>query len=133
MSFIRSSQIKPAFTESSVRYFRVAPRWNETKYIVLNTLNDVLTLAVRDWNEHRPDSQLGAVNFDLKSLIEDGQQEGNMGEVLLDGKPRGIINYDAIYYPVLTPKKLDDGTVELIPATSTVYILFHPSKTVEYG
>lgn len=98
---------------------RSTPHWNETKYILLNNLNENLTMTVMDWNEHRPDSDLGLVNFDLKSLMEDGQQEGILGDVIFDGKPRGQIKYDVVYNPVLKAKKLPDGTLETIPETST--------------
>lgn len=94
------------------------PRWNETKYILLNNLNDMLSLNIKDWNEHRPDSDLGIVHFDLKSLLEDGQQENKLLDAILDGKPRGQLKIDAIYFPVLTPKKLVDGTLDVIPETS---------------
>lgn len=96
----------------------MTPHWNETKYILLNNLNDVLSLSVKDWNDHRPDSELGICNFDLKSLAEDGQQENKSGDIILDGKARGQLKFDAIYYPIITPKKLADGTQELIPETS---------------
>ena len=71
-----------------------------------------------DWNEHRPDSELGIVSFDLKTLLDDGQQEGVTGDVIFDGKARGQVKFDAIYYPVLGANKLADGTVEPIPETS---------------
>lgn len=75
---------------------RSTPHWNETKYILLNNLNENLAMTIMDWNEHRPDSDLGVTNFDLKSLAEDGQQEGLMGDVIFDGKARGQIKYDAV-------------------------------------
>lgn len=92
--------------------------WNETKFILLNNLNETLTMVVKDWNEHRPDSDLGTANFDLKTLVEDGQQEGVTAEVMFDGKSRGAIKFDAVYCPVLKPKKLADGTEEPIPDSS---------------
>lgn len=57
-------------------------------------------------------------NFDLKTLQEDGQQEGITAPVMLDGKAHGEVRFDAVYYPVLVPKKLADGTEDIIPETS---------------
>lgn len=104
------------------------PHWNETKYILLNNLNENLAMTIMDWNEHRPDSDLGAVNFDLKTLLEDGQQEGKLGDVIFDGKPRGQLKYDAIYFPVLKANKLPDGTLETIPETSASSFLYSPDE-----
>jgi Ca2+-dependent lipid-binding protein len=97
---------------------RTTPNWNETHYLLLNSTTGILSLGIKDWNEHRADSELGIVNFDLASLHEDGQQEGINGEVILDGKARGTVRFDAVYYPILTQKKLADGTEEPIPETS---------------
>lgn len=94
------------------------PHWQETHFVLLNTLNDTLTMKVFDFNDHRPDSDLGTVSFDLKSLADDGEQPDLIGEVVLDGKPRGQVRYDLNYYPVLKPTKLADGTLEPVPETS---------------
>ncbi|KAL8287656.1 hypothetical protein RQP46_003514 [Phenoliferia psychrophenolica] len=109
------------------------PMWNETKYILLNNLNETLTMSVKDWNEHRPDSDLGTANFDLKTLVEDGQQEGVNAEVMNDGKSRGVIKFDAVYCPVLKPKKLADGTEEPIPDSraGVVRLTVHAAKDLD--
>ncbi|SCV70224.1 BQ2448_1618 [Microbotryum intermedium] len=104
--------------KTTIKRSTTTPHWNETKYILLNNLNESLTMTVKDWNEHRADSDLGTASFDLKSLMEDGQQEGVNTDVIFDGKARGVIKFDAIYFPVLTAKKLPDGTVETIPETN---------------
>ncbi|KAM0750754.1 tricalbin [Meredithblackwellia eburnea MCA 4105] len=111
------------------------PVWNETKFILLNNLNEMLTLVVKDWNEHRPDSDLGTANFDLKSLETDGQQEGVQTEVLHDGKPRGQIRFDAVYCPVLQAKKRPDGTEEPIPESKCgiVRLTVHQCKDIDTG
>lgn len=75
-------------------------------------------MKVFDYNDHRPDSDLGTVSFDLKSLADDGEQPDLIGEVILDGKTRGQVRYDLKYYPVLKPTKLADGTLEPVPETS---------------
>jgi Ca2+-dependent lipid-binding protein len=74
-----------------------------------------------DWNETRKDSDLGTVTFDLKSLAEDGEQAGINGEVIYDGKPRGMVKFDVNYFPVLKETKGPDGTVEPVPETSSSF------------
>lgn len=75
-------------------------------------------MAVMDYNDRRHDSEMGSVTFDLKSLAEDGEQTGLRSDVIFNGQPRGRLNFDVNYYPVLKAKKLPDGTVEPIPETS---------------
>ncbi|GAA6019595.1 hypothetical protein JCM10207_006938 [Rhodosporidiobolus poonsookiae] len=109
------------------------PHWNETQMILLNSLNDSLTMSLFDWNEHRNDAPLGTVAFDLKSLAEDGEQLGLTGEVLYDGKPRGQVRFDVNYYPVLQPTKLADGTEEPVPETNSgvVRLVIHQAKDLD--
>ncbi|KAI5478145.1 hypothetical protein MNV49_005409 [Pseudohyphozyma bogoriensis] len=111
------------------------PQWNETKFILLKNLNDPLLLSVMDWNEHRPDNSIGMVTFDTKTLAEDGQQEGQNGEVMHDGKQRGNVKFDAVFFPVLVPKKLPDGSDEVIPETRTgvLRVTVHQAKDIAHG
>lgn len=57
------------------------------------------------------------VTFDLKSLAADAEQENINGQILLQGKPRGFMKYDVRFFPVLQPKKLADGSDEVLPET----------------
>ncbi|BGO92542.1 hypothetical protein NBRC10512_000461 [Rhodotorula toruloides] len=109
------------------------PHWQETHFVLLNTLNDALTMKVFDYNDHRPDSDLGTVSFDLKSLADDGEQPDLIGEVILDGKPRGQVRYDLNYYPVLKPTKLADGTLEPVPETTAgvARVVVHQAKDLD--
>ena len=102
----------------------VNPHWNETKFILVNSLNDVLTLTVKDWNERRKDSELGVANFDLKTLEADPEQEHVQTSVTLQGKDRGLLNYAINYYPTMTPKKLENGSEEAIPETGELTLTF---------
>ncbi|GAA5905720.1 hypothetical protein JCM8208_000876 [Rhodotorula glutinis] len=109
------------------------PHFNETHYVLLNSLNDSLTMTVWDYNDRRNDSNVGTVSFDLKSLADDGEQPGLLGEVILDGKPRGQVKYDVNYFPVLKPAKLADGTLEPIPETTSgvVRLVVHQAKELD--
>ncbi|TNY17332.1 C2 domain-containing protein [Rhodotorula diobovata] len=109
------------------------PHWNEQKFILLNSLNDTLTMTVWDFNDRRNDSNMGTVSFDLKSLAEDGEQPGLLGEVINDGKARGQLRYDVNYFPVLKPAKLADGTLEPVPETTSgvVRLVVHQAKELD--
>lgn len=86
-----------------------------------------------DWNERMKDDTIGIANFDLKSLAEDGQQEGLSVPIMHEGKPRGELKFDAVYYPVLTPIALADGTIDPIPETSSgvVRLTVHQAKELD--
>lgn len=75
-------------------------------------------MAIMDFNDRRNDSAMGTVTFDLKTLAEDGEQTGLQSDVIHNGQPRGRINFDVNYYPVLKAKKASDGTLEPLPETS---------------
>lgn len=107
-----------------MRLSRYNPQWNETKFLLINSLTEVLTLNVYDWNEHRKDSDMGAASFDLNKLGEDGVQEGIESKILKDGKERGDLRFDLSFYPVLKPQKIDGGKEEELPDTSTCYAFF---------
>lgn len=88
------------------------PRWQEQKWILLNTVTDSLSLSIFDFNEHRPDSLLGTVNCNLATLLEDSEQLNQVGKIQHEGRERGEVLYSLQFYPALAPKQLEDGTVQ---------------------
>jgi len=95
------------------------PRWNETTNIIITSLTDTLDLLVYDWNEFRKDVQIGFVTFALDQLEQQDEYENQRLEVIFNGKPRGIIQADIRYFPVLGSTKLEDGTVLPPPESTT--------------
>lgn len=91
------------------------PTWMETKFILLNSLTESLILTLFDYNDHRKNSELGFVSFDLAKLREDASQEGVELPVLKDGKERGLMRFDVSFFPVLKP---DPNSVDPLPDTS---------------
>lgn len=85
------------------------PVWNETKYLLLTSLNDMLILNLFDFNDHRKDSDIGVASFDLATLNENYVQSDPSAKVIYDGKERGLLDYNVQFYPVLTPTKDDEG------------------------
>jgi Ca2+-dependent lipid-binding protein len=70
------------------------PTWHETKFLLINSLAEVLTMDVMDYNEHRKDSELGSATFELDKLQEDATLEGIVAPVIRDGKSRGELRFD---------------------------------------
>jgi Ca2+-dependent lipid-binding protein len=109
------------------------PRWNETKTLLINSLNDSLSFQVYDYNEIRKDRLLGTANFDLKLLEEDAEQENVTSSVMHNAKARGEVLFDIRFYPVLRPKKLEDGTEQAPPETTSGIVTFivHQAKDLD--
>ena len=95
------------------------PRWNETKYIIVTSLKDALTLQVYDFNEYRKDKDLGTATFALEKLETQAEYENEQVEVMANGRGRGAIVCDVRFFPVLEGRKLEDGTIEPAPESNT--------------
>ena len=74
-------------------------------------------LNVMDYNDHRKNTQLGAVTFDLSKLLEDATQESLEYPILREGKERGSLRFAVNFYPVLKPQVDPSGVVEELPET----------------
>jgi len=116
-----------------VQQSTTTPRWNETKTLLINSLNDALSFLVYDYNEIRKDKLLGTANFDLKQLEEDAEREGVSAPIMYNAKARGEVVFDVRFYPVLKPKKLEDGTEEPPPETTSGIVSFnvHQAKDLD--
>lgn len=95
------------------------PRWNETVNVILTSLREPLTLHVYDFNEYRKDKELGVCTFNLEQLETDPEHENQHLEVIAGGRPRGIVQCDIRFFPVLEGQKSADGTIEPPPESST--------------
>ncbi|KAF2263568.1 tricalbin [Lojkania enalia] len=95
------------------------PRWNETMNIIITSLKDSLTINIFDYNDIRKDKELGTATFALEQLEEDDDHENLHLEVMSGGRPRGILQCDVRFFPVLEGEKLEDGTQEPPPESRT--------------
>jgi hypothetical protein len=77
----------------------------ESKFLLLNALNESLVLNLWDFNEHRKDTLLGSATFELSKLVEDATHEDVMSHLLSDGKVRGELRYDLSWCPVLAAEE----------------------------
>ena len=124
---------KPSMARTKTVNSSANPTWNETQFILINSLADVLNLTLWDYNEHRGDNNLGTVTQELATLTEDAEQEGLVGKILHGGKDRGELRYDLSFFPVLQPQKAADGTIEPLPDTATgiVRLTIHQAKDLD--
>lgn len=95
------------------------PRWNETVNVILTSLREPLTLHVYDYNDYRKDKELGVCTFNLEQLETESDHENLRLEVIAGGRPRGIVECDIRFFPVLEGQKSADGTIEPPPESST--------------
>ncbi|KAJ7139747.1 C2 domain-containing protein [Mycena epipterygia] len=96
------------------------PTWMETKFILVNSLNESLVLSLYDYNDHRKNALLSSTSFELAGLQDNAIREGIEAPLLKDGKERGILRYDVSYYPVIKPeegKELPDTSVGIVRLT----------------
>ncbi|KAK0530378.1 Tricalbin-2 [Tilletia horrida] len=110
---------KDVLAKTKFKHSTVNPQWKETKFILLNNLNGMLTLVLNDYNQHRADTRLGIASFDLKELSEDPEHELISTPVVLDAKDRGEVQYSLSYYPVIKPEKGEDGKEKPLPNTTS--------------
>ncbi|KAB8302889.1 hypothetical protein EYC80_006213 [Monilinia laxa] len=95
------------------------PKWSETKYVILTSFTESLTMAIFDYNEYRKDKELGTATFPLERVQEVTEYENEQLEVLAHGKPRGLLSADLRFFPVLEGRTLPDGTTEAPPESNT--------------
>lgn len=105
------------------------PTWTETKFILVNSLTDMLVFNLWDYNDHRKNTLLGSASFELSKLQEDATQEGLVSQLLKDGKDRGELRYDVSFYPVLTPAEGEGAVPET--TIGIVRLTIHQAKELD--
>lgn len=95
------------------------PRWNETKYVIVTSFTESLTLQAFDYNEYRKDKPLGTATFPLDRIQEIYEHENEQLEVTANGKARGVVSTDIRFFPVLEGQDLGDGKKEPPPESNT--------------
>lgn len=95
------------------------PRWHETVNVILTSLREPLTIGIFDYNEYRKDKELGIATFNLEQLENDHDFPNQALDVIANGRPRGQVQCDIRFFPVLEGHKLEDGTVEPPPERTT--------------
>ncbi|KAI9680981.1 MAG: hypothetical protein M1829_001061 [Trizodia sp. TS-e1964] len=100
------------------------PRWNDTKHLIITSLQDNLTIQVFDFNDIRKDKELGTATFALDQIQTAAEHLNLNLEVMANGKPRGAVQADVRFFPVLEGRKLEDGKMEPPPESNTGIVKF---------
>ncbi|TIB34356.1 hypothetical protein E3P86_02821 [Wallemia ichthyophaga] len=87
------------------------PTWNETKYLLLTNLNDMLIMNVLDYNDHRKDSDMGLASFDLATLNEERVCGDKNAKLIFDDKVHGMLDYAVHFFPTLEATRDEEGNV----------------------
>lgn len=124
---------RETLAKTSIKKSTANPQFKETKFVLLNHLNGMLTMSIMDYNDHRPDSNLGQAAFDLKELLEEPEQENLSTPIILDAKERGEVQYSLSYYPVIKPEMGENGQPKPLPETRSGVVRFtlHQAKELE--
>ena len=77
------------------------PRWNETKYLLVNSLDQKLNLTCYDFNDVRKDALIGSFDIDLSELYQKPAQEHLSKDLVARGKSKGVLNYSIDWFPVM--------------------------------
>ncbi|SCU90590.1 LAME_0E09208g1_1 [Lachancea meyersii CBS 8951] len=86
---------------TSVKSDTKSPRWNETKYVLVNSLDQKLFFSCYDFNSTRKDSLIGKAEYKLSQLFQTAAVTGQSAKLVSGGGSRGILNYDLHWLPVV--------------------------------
>ncbi|KAK6614513.1 C2 domain-containing protein [Botrytis cinerea] len=109
----------PPLAQTKIVKENANPKWGETKYVILTSFTESLTMAIFDYNEYRKDKELGTATFPLERVQEVTEYENEQLEVMANGKARGLLSADLRFFPVLEGRTLADGTTEPPPESNT--------------
>ncbi|KAK4519727.1 casein kinase 2 regulatory subunit [Mucor velutinosus] len=111
------------------------PQWNETKFLLLNNLDSILTMELRTTNStKKAGKRLARSHFDLKDIKEEEDMELDNLTLPMQrhGKFITDLKVDMRYFPVSKPIQNPDGTyIEAAPSNSGVLrITIHECKNL---
>lgn len=121
---IVSLNSREALAQTKIVKENANPKWNETKFIIVTNLYDILTIQIYDYNEIRKDKELGIASFPLEQLEEAQEHANQQLEVMANGKARGVLSADFRFFPVLEAETLEDGTKGPPPESNTGILKF---------
>ncbi|ABN68024.2 hypothetical protein putative xylanase/chitin deacetylase [Scheffersomyces stipitis CBS 6054] len=95
------------------------PVWKETYQICVKSLTEPLNITVIDFNEFRKDRQVGTIQFDLESFLDNPKQSNITAPFIRNGKPVGELVFGLNYMPTLEAERSADGAVIPPPDLNT--------------
>lgn len=86
-----------------------SPVWNETKYILLNDLNQRLTLSCFNFNDARKDTLIGNVEINLKKLMQDPVVTDLSSDLKHGNHTKGKLFYSMHWFPVVETREQENS------------------------
>ncbi|POW18700.1 hypothetical protein PSHT_05469 [Puccinia striiformis] len=119
---------------TKVKHSTQSPNWQSVHFLLIHSLNEILTMEIMDYNEVRKDTSIGTASIDLQTLVTEPEQESLTIPIMHQGKPRGEIRLSMVYHPCLVPKQLENGETEPIPETTAgvARLVLHQAKELDY-
>lgn len=96
-----------------------SPIWKEVKYVLLSSFSEPLVITVMNKREKLKDKAVGKIVYNLSELKHQNNQSGLSSNFLRNFKPVGSLNFDMSFFPVVSPQKMPDGTIEEPPEYNT--------------
>lgn len=83
---------------STIKSNTTSPRWNETKYILVSSLQQKMRMKCFDFNDVRKDSYIGEIEVDLNELLQQPTQDNLSSDLMSGTKARGALNYSLHWF-----------------------------------
>lgn len=96
-----------------------SPLWKETISIPVSSLSEPFTISCIDFNDFRKDRQVGVIQFDLESLIDEPKQSNLTAAFLRNNKPVGELSFGLHFMPTIEAVTQADGAVTPPPDLNT--------------
>ncbi|AMD22088.1 HGL252Wp [Eremothecium sinecaudum] len=109
-SFIELTTDRPVTTvdeEVRTKTQRNTPTWSETKYLMVNSLEQKLYLKCFN-AAGRKNNLIGEAVFELNELYQKSEQRGLVTDLKNNGKTKGALKYDLVWHPVIGKEKKPD-------------------------
>ncbi|CCH45939.1 putative membrane protein [Wickerhamomyces ciferrii] len=126
------------FVRTEVKADTKSPRWNDTKYIIVNSLEQKLSIEVHNFIlEDKKGSLIGSHLIELADLLQTEAIVDKTGAIDLAGKKKGSLNYDIRWFPVIESEKssVEDESKEVETPDTEVGIfklVVHQAKKLDY-
>ncbi|EDO16094.1 hypothetical protein Kpol_1001p6 [Vanderwaltozyma polyspora DSM 70294] len=104
------------------------PRWNETKYMLVSTLDQKLTFQCYDFNDLRKDNIIGEFDLDLSELLQNPTIENASSVLRLGVQSRGTLQYAINWFPVI--KDSESERVKSLQQSKTM-VSFSDDEDIE--
>lgn len=105
---------------TNVKSDTLSPKWNETKHILVNNLNQKLYFKCYDYNAFLKDALIGQAEIELDSLLQTPLLEYQKTTLQVSNSNRGTITYSLHWFPAENKANEDDDdediTAKDIPA-----------------